>query len=541
MGTVKPQPFFGEEATRSPLGLPRPVESLCPECLSVLAAELFERDGRVLMRKSCPAHGPFEEVVAGNAEVFLRMERYGVEASAELTRTPVREVGECPTGCGLCAGHLSTASMTILDLTNRCNLKCPVCFANANVQPYVYEPDLEQIRGMMERALAVRPKRMQVIQFSGGEPTLSPHFLEACRMAKGSGVKMIQAATNGIRFAREEGFAEQAAAAGLNAVYLQFDGVTDEVYEATRGVKGLWPLKLRAMDAFRRAGIRVTLVPTVVKGVNDHQVGDILRFAMRNLDVVVGVAPQPVAFTGRVDEAERAARRYTSSDLAVDIERQTGLLVANRDWYPFSITAPFARIVDNVIGEDENGFLPMLCNSHPDCGVSSFLLVNQETGQSVPVNELFEMDRALRLIQELGRKTGQRPSRLFATAQFFSILLKTFRPERAPEGLHFVQLAKTIDAISGKRIMGIAKRRRYQWRLLLVASMHFMDAYNFQMDRVKRCTIHYSAPDGRLYPFCTYNSGRVFRTGVEQAHSVPKEEWLKSRGGRYVTEGFVGE
>jgi len=523
-----------------PLGLPRSVESLCPECLSVLPAQLFEQDGRVLMRKSCPEHGSFDDVVAGNAEVFLRMERYEVDASTSLTSTPVEKVGNCPSGCGLCAGHLSNASMTILDLTNRCNLKCPVCFANANVQPYVYEPGLDQIRDMMDRALAVRPKRMQAIQFSGGEPTLSPHFFDACRMAKERGAKMIQAATNGIRFAREEGFAEQAAAAGLNAIYLQFDGVTDEIYEATRGVKGLWPLKLRAVDACRRAGIRVTLVPTLVKGVNDHQVGDILRFAIRNLDVVVGVAPQPVAFTGRVDEAERVARRYTSSDLAVDIERQTGLLVANRDWYPFSITAPFARVVDNVLGEDSNGFLPMVCNSHPDCGVSAFLLVNQETGVSVPVNELFEIDRTLRLIDELGRKTGEHPSRLYATAQFFSILLKTFRPERAPEGLRFLELAKTIDAISGKRIMGIAKKRRYHWRLLLVASMHFMDAYNFQVDRVKRCTIHYSAPDGRIYPFCTYNSGRVFRTDVERAHSVPKEEWLKTRGGRYVTEGFEG-
>ncbi len=129
--------------------------------------------------------------------------------------------------------------MTILDLTNRCNLKCPVCFANANVQPYVYEPGLDQIRDMMDRALAVRPKRMQAIQFSGGEPTLSPHFFDACRMAKERDAKMIQAATNGIRFAPEEGFAEQSAAAGSNAIYLQFDGVTDEIYEATRGVKGL--------------------------------------------------------------------------------------------------------------------------------------------------------------------------------------------------------------------------------------------------------------------------------------------------------------
>ena len=537
--TTRHKPLLADQAPEVPLGLPRKEDSLCPECLAVISADLAEEGGKVVMRKTCPQHGPFEDIVSSNSAVFLRMERYAVDGSVDFENPMEPDSGSCPHGCGLCAGHRSHAALTNLDLTNRCNLRCPYCFANANVQPYVYEPSLTQIEAMIDQALAMRPRRMQAIQFSGGEPTLSPHFIEACRLAKSRGVKMIQAATNGIRFAQEEGFAEKAAEAGLNAAYLQFDGVDDEVHRVTRGVKGLYEIKLKALEAFRRAGIRVTLVPTLIKGVNDHQLGDILKFALAHMDVIVGVAPQPVSFTGRIDQAERLARRYTSADVALDIERQTGLLKAERDWYPFSITVPFTRVAENVLGADANGFLPMHCSAHPGCGVSAYLLVNQRTGATAPLNEVFDIDRALLLMDELGRKTRRRPSRLYTTAQIFNILMKTYRPDKAPPGLNFLQMAKTVDAISGKRLMGIAKKRRYEWRLLLVASMHFMDAYNYQVSRVKNCTIHYSTPRGRIYPFCTYNSGHVFRDEVEREFSVPKDVWLKQRGGQYVSEGFL--
>jgi uncharacterized radical SAM superfamily Fe-S cluster-containing enzyme len=533
------RPFFNGGAPRTPLGLPRTTGSICPECLEVIPARLFEREGKVFMEKSCPSHGAFEDLVSASAAVFLRMERYAAEGAWELTNPVTEDPSLCPHGCGLCPGHLSPAAMTNLDLTNRCNLRCPFCFANANVQPYVYEPSFGQIRAMLDRTLSMGNRRMQAIQFSGGEPTLSPHFLEACREVKRRGINMIQVATNGIRFAREPGFAEAAAEAGLNAAYLQFDGVGDEVYRVTRGVKGLWEVKQRAMEAFRRAGIRVTLVPTLIRGVNDDQVGAIVRYAIEHLDTIVGISLQPVAFTGRIEQTKRLAQRYTSADAALDIERQTGFLKAERDWFPFSVTVPFAKVVDNVLGRDRNGFLPMLCNAHPDCGLSAYLLVNQRTGACMPVNELFDIDAVLRGLVDMERRSREGMAKALAAAQFFALLLRHFRPEKAPEGLGFLQLAKTIDAISGNRVMHIAKKRRYEWRLLFIASMHFMDAYNYQVDRVRRCTIHYSAPDGRLYPFCTYNCGHVFRDEVERAHSVPKDEWVRSRGAQYVTGGFV--
>ena len=234
------------------LGLPREVRSLCPECRKVITGSLYEENNQVFMAKSCPEHGEVLDLIASRADLFLRNERLAYDDSIRIENPITKDPDLCPSGCGLCPGHLSSASMSNLDLTNRCNLRCPFCFANANVQPYVYEPDLDQIEAMLDRALSIRPKRMQSIQFSGGEPTLSPHFIDACRMAKERGIRLIQVATNGIRFAREPGFAEAAAEAGLNGAYLQFDGIGDEVHRKTRGVGGLWQTKLKALENFRK-------------------------------------------------------------------------------------------------------------------------------------------------------------------------------------------------------------------------------------------------------------------------------------------------
>jgi uncharacterized radical SAM superfamily Fe-S cluster-containing enzyme len=195
-------------------------------------------------------------------------------------------------------------------------------------------------------------------------------------------------------------------------------------------------------------------------------------------------------------------------------------------------------LIDRVIGAGPKGFRPFHCNSHPNCGLSAYLLVNQRTGQSVPVTRLFDFEQFLSDVHALAARTPHKPFRPLATASLMRLILKAYRPDQAPEGLSWLKLIKTADALTGRRLLGIARKRRYEWRLLFITGMHFQDSYNYQADRVQRCTIHYSAPDGNIYPFCSYNSGACFRETVEREHSVPRAEWLKTRGGRYVTEGF---
>ena len=329
---------------KAPVGLPRTTKSICPECLKTINSRIFERDGSVFMEKECDKHGRFEDILYTDARLYEKIQQWVFEDPEGIENySMVNE--ECPHSCGLCNHHVSTANLVNIDLTNRCNLNCPFCFANANVQDYVYELDLDQIRIALKTARDVRPARKMAIQYSGGEPTLSRHFLDACRLAKEYGFFKVLAATNGITFAKDLDFCHQAREAGLDILYLQFDGVDPEIYKKTRGVD-LFDLKCKAVENCRKAGIKITLVPTIVKTVNDSEVGGILRFAVDNVDVVVAVSYQPVCFTGRIDYDQRLKFRYTLSDLAHDVEKQTGIAEAMRDWYPLGFSAPVSRILD---------------------------------------------------------------------------------------------------------------------------------------------------------------------------------------------------
>ncbi len=529
---------FGFTTMDAPMGLPRVTESLCPECRKVISARMFEKGGEVWMEKTCSEHGSVEDKIDSDAALYLRREKFAFWDGDGIENPKISDATSCPDDCGLCNMHHSTASLTNIDLTNRCNLKCPYCFANANAQSYVYEPSLTEIKGMLDQVADVRPKRQQGIQFSGGEPTLHPHFLEAVSYAKELGFISVQIATNGITLAQEK-FAKKAAEAGLRMIYLQFDGTFGGIYQKTRGVD-IWKIKQKAVENCRKFGITVTLVPTLVKGVNDHQVGDIIKFAMDNIDTVVAISFQPVAFTGRIDYEERMAGRYTLSDLAHGVEDQTGF-VRPDEWYPFPSGTPITSIINAVVKRDKKGFGSMSCSCHPDCGMNNYLLFNPSTGEHIPLSRVIDLEAAYPDLVCLAKNLERKPSRVRATASLIRLVMKYYRPKNAPKSLTFFKLIQCLDALSGHRLMKVGKKKRYEWRMLFLAAMHFQDSYNYQVERVKRCVIHYSAPDGHIYPFCTYNSGPIFREKVEKRMSVSKEEWKAKKGGQFVSEGFYGE
>ena len=212
-------------------GLPKITESLCPECGKVIRADIFADQGKVIMEKNCAEHGTFRDIVFSDAKLYLKMEQWSFGDNRGLKNPAVAGVS-CPDDCGMCGLHTSHTGLANVDLTNRCNLTCPVCFANANVQGYVYEPSIELVRKQLQALREEQPVAGRVVQFSGGEPTIHPQFFEILTMAREMGFSHIQAATNGIEFAKP-GFAEAAKAAGLQTLYLQFDGVTDDVYKRT--------------------------------------------------------------------------------------------------------------------------------------------------------------------------------------------------------------------------------------------------------------------------------------------------------------------
>jgi uncharacterized radical SAM superfamily Fe-S cluster-containing enzyme len=289
------------ERTAPPLGFPRVTDSLCPRCvpevrnaitrgeagLSVLAsshpgeikAHIVEEDGRVLMRKICEKHGPFEDVLSTNLDFTRRIEDlfFGRDFRCAEDDQIHRH--------GASTIQYGRGAVLTVDLTNRCNMMCNPCFMDANQVGYVHEPSFDDIKAILDRAVSFKPRRQVIILLSGGEPTLSPHFLEAVAYAKKIGFYRVLAATNGIRFAQSLEFARQARDAGLHGAYLQFDGTTNEK-NRHRGVGNLLDVKLQAIENMAEAGIKVTFVTTIVNGINNDHIGSIVDFAVKNVDKI---------------------------------------------------------------------------------------------------------------------------------------------------------------------------------------------------------------------------------------------------------------
>jgi len=500
-----------------PRGLPKTVPSVCPECLRRIPARLFERDGQVWMTKSCPDHGPVEDLYWSDARLYLKAEQFHYADGDGLANPQTPATDGCPLQCGLCPDHASNTALGNIDLTNRCNLRCPICFANSDAAGYVYEPTFDQVLRMLRTYRETRPAAGRAVQFSGGEPTLYPRFLDVLRAATEMGFSHLQIATNGLRFAREPDFAKRCEDAGLHDVYLQFDGLTDDIYTKTRG-RPLVDEKMRAVEAIMQTDMKIVLVPTLLRGFNDHQVGDIVRFALARIETISGISFQPVAFTGRISREERLARRYTLTDMARDVSEQTGLTDTQEDWYPLSCVQPFTRLVEAVRGEAN---IVMSC--HPHCALGTYLFVGTD-GRAVPVPQFFNLKGLLDDMWHLAGRTGRSRFRFFRKTRAFLALRRHWRPEAAPAGMTFQDWLHALNGMIDKNVgRGTAGKKTF--RSLLVAGMHFMDRYNYEINRVRRCVIHYADPDGRLYPFCTYNAGPENRYTVEKKFALTPAEY----------------
>jgi uncharacterized radical SAM superfamily Fe-S cluster-containing enzyme len=495
-------------------GLPKITESLCPECGKVIRADIFAEQGKVVMEKNCAEHGTFRDIVFSDVKLYLKMEEWNFGDNRGLKNPAIPDATKCPDDCGMCGMHTSHTGLANVDLTNRCNLTCPVCFANANVAGYVYEPSIDLVRKQLAALREQQPVAGRVVQFSGGEPTIHPQFFEILSMAREMGFSHIQAATNGIEFAKP-GFSEAAKAAGLQTLYLQFDGVCDDVYKRTRGAS-LMDIKMKAIENVRKAGLKIVFVPTIVKGINDHQIGDIVRIALDNIDCVSGISFQPVAFTGRINRRELEQKRFTLADLAHCVADQTGITDKYHDWFPLSSVTPFSKLLSAMKGDET---VTLTC--HPHCSIGTYLFVDEKTKTAVPATRFLDLPALLQDMDEIARKTGKSIFKVFSGVKAWNALKKHFKPEFAPPGLTFDKFLQTVQGCVDKKYGRDGMDGTFSYRTLMVAGMHFMDSYNYDIARVKRCLIHYAAPNGQLYPFCTYNSGPVFRDKIEREFSIP--------------------
>src|SRR6267378_3364230 len=530
------------------LGVPRKTPSLCPDCnreaaeavLSgeneiadfrdrpgIIDSEILEEGGRILMRKVCDRHGPFEDMLSNHPDFFRRMERLAFGRDFECAHDQdVHNHGPNSIRSGR-GTHL------IVDLTNRCNMMCSPCFMDANAASYVHELSIEDIKVILSNALSFKPQLEINILFSGGEPTVSPIFLDAVRHAKRTGFHRLHVATNGVHFAESRDFAFQAKEAGLHAVYLQLDGVSEEK-NRHRGLGNSMAVKRQALENIAAAGMRTTLQVTVTYGLNNDGLGDIVRFALQNIDKIHGVVFQPIMFAGRderVSADERYARRYPVTQLAFDLHEQTSVdWQPMRDWFPVSDFGIFAHLCDVLNPDAHLGSL--FQETHPNRGIFSPLLVDTNQKQAIPIPAFFDLEQFMGDMVEI-TDSGRGPA---ATKALVSLsILRNFNRQKAPSGFGPADLRHVLEdcfyRVAGSSDHWSQKAYSYdgRWRVMIFNGMWFQDAFNYDFSGICNSTTPVATTQGEI-SFCAYYGGGWRKVVEHQSRTATLAEWHRTHG-----------
>lgn len=424
------------------------VGSVCPVCLQQIAARLIRDGVTVSMVKDCPEHGSFSTVIWRGAPAFdsWRRPKIGYRGGRRET-TP--EKG-CPYDCGLCPEHDQRTCTALVEVTDRCNLQCPVCFADSG-KGAARDADIEQLSKRFANIFASTGGCN--LQLSGGEPTVRDDLPEIIRAAREAGFTFVQLNTNGLRLAADSELATRYREAGLSSVFLQFDGTCDQVYSALRG-RPLWSEKQRALENLARAGVGVVMVATVARGVNEEMLWEIVRFGMDRQPAIRGVHFQPLSYFGRYPAGFKVDH-VTLPEIMTGLENQSeGIL----------------QITD---------FRPPGCE-HALCSFSAKYLVGAD-GRPTRLGNSDSCDCRPTLAEEGARKS------IAVTARQWGA------PNIAPCAQE--RRADDLDAF-------LARARNHTFSL---SAMAFQDAWNLNLDRLRGCCIHVAPAGGGLVPFCAYN------------------------------------
>jgi 7,8-dihydro-6-hydroxymethylpterin dimethyltransferase len=437
-------------------------QSICPICRRLLDAEIVVRNARVVLSRTCPEHGSFEAVVYGDARRYLEIQRFDKPGDQPLERqTDV--VRGCPHDCGICPEHAQHTCLGIVEVNTACNLDCPICFAESGTGPQAhgYSLTLEQVESMLD-AFVRAEGEPESVQLSGGEPSVHPQILEMLGAAKARGIKLVMLNTNGIRLARDPRFAPELAELGIH-VYMQFDGFDEATQVAIRG-KPLTEEKLRALDRCADAGVSVSLAAAVERGLNEHEIGAILRFGVAHR-AVTGVFFQPVTHSGRFRADSDPLDKLTNSDVVHAIAAQLP------EWFR------------------EDDFVPVPCCS-PTCRSATFALYDGR--DLVPLPRLVDVEQYLDYVTNRA--------------------VPDLEVREALEGLWSAKAAGGSGPVA-ERLECIAcatgmppELREVAARGFMVVIQDFQDPYTLDVRKLRKCCVSEIAPDGRLIPFCAYNS-----------------------------------
>ena len=475
-------------------------KSVCPVCKVVVDAQVNIRDDKVYLRKRCREHGEFEALVYGDAQAYLSSARFNKPGTLPLTfQTEVKH--GCPSDCGLCPEHKQHACLGIIEVNTACNLDCPICFADSGHQPDGYSITLEQCEHMLD-VFVESEGEAEVVMFSGGEPTIHKHILDFIDLAQVKPIRNVNLNTNGIRLATDKRFVaalgERNGRDGKSInIYLQFDGFEERTHREIRG-KDLRERKRMALDNCAEAGLTVTLVGAVEGGLNEHELGDIVEFGLAH-PAVRSVSFQPVMHSGRHVEFDPLTR-LTNSDVLELIAAQRPEWFRKEDFFPVPCCFPTCRSVTYLLAEGTPG--------EPDFGVVPIPRLIQVEDYLDYVSNRVVPDSAIREALE----------KLWSASAFMG----TETTEQ--------QLRRTAEALDCADACGVNLPEALENltdRTFMIVVQDFQDPYTLNVKQLMKCCVEEITPDGRMIPFCAYNSVgyreqvRAQQSGVQVADVVP--------------------
>jgi uncharacterized radical SAM superfamily Fe-S cluster-containing enzyme len=463
--------------------------SICPECRRVIDAQVLLRDGKVYMRKRCPDHGPFEALIYADADAYVRNARFNKPGTLPLAfNHQIRE--GCPHDCGLCPDHQQHVCLGIIEVNSACNMDCPLCFANAGAGFNLTLAEVEEILDDLVRTEG----RPEVVQFSGGEPSIHPQIIDMLRAARDRDIRHVMLNTNGKRIARDDAFVAQLAEL-RTSIYFQFDGFERRTYEVIRGEPDILDEKLRALDRLAEAGCGVVLVPAIERGVNEHEVGAIVRFGISH-PAVRGVNFQPAFHAGRHGDHD-PMQRITIPDVVAAIAAQTEGLFQMSD------------------------FVPVPC-CFPTCNAVTYAYVDGDT--VLPLTRVLDVEDHLdyitnRVLPELDGDVRRALEGLWSSSAV---------PGGEKAAADFAVSCATCD-MTGLDLGAIGER------MFMVMLQDFMDPWTFNQKNLMKCCKEFLLPGGHQVPFCSYNTVGYREQAREQLTRRERERRQARREGRPFT------
>lgn len=491
----------------------RKTTSICPDCNKTIDADIFERNAKVWIRKTCPEHGEVEDLYWGSADLYRKAEKFSHDGRGVYNPNIAKENPVCPTDCGLCNLHKSHTALANLVVTSRCDLSCWYCFYYSKRLGYIYEPTLEQLDQMIKTIVSGKPIACNAIQITGGEPCLRDDLIDIVALCRKHGIEHIQLNTNGIKLAQDLDFLKKARALNMTTLYLSFDGTTPET-----NPKNHWEIP-GILDNCRKANVGAVLVPTMINGKNDHELGRILRFGFDNIDVVRGVNIQPVSFVGKISKADRMKMRITIPDIIERIDEQTGGQITKDDFFPVPTPYPVTRFAEALTGRPKYDL-----SSHFACGMATYVFKDGE--RMIPITRFVDVEGLLDYLSSAAADVENGKSKIIVTARMLFKLNSFIDRKKGPKNLNLGKLLFKMLVKHNYDALG-----EFHYKVLFLGLMHFQDKYNFDMERVQRCCIQNATTDGRLIPFCTFTAIPEWYRDIDQeSQGISFEAWEKKTG-----------